>query len=77
MGACEDGACRDIPPPVAMTGSVLYQHPNVNQGFQYWESIANLAAALAPLVEAEIARRAAEGESAAEGVPPPPWQTVK
>lgn len=80
MGACEDDTCRDIPPATAPGGSVLYQHPNVNQGFQYWESLANLAEALAPLVEAAIAKRVAEGKGAPPDKPqepPPPWQTVK
>ena len=44
MGACEDGVCRDIPPPQGTGPWVLYWNANVNQGFPYWESLANLAA---------------------------------
>lgn len=42
MGGCEDDTCRDIPPATGLGGSVLFQHPNINEGFPYWEELANL-----------------------------------
>lgn len=72
MGACEDGACRDIPPPQGIGPWVLYVNANVNNGFPYWESVANVEAAIAAL------KAGASPESPpVDDSLPPPWQTVK
>ena len=47
MGACEDNACRDIPPPQGTGPWVLYWNANVNQNFPYWESVDNVVRAWA------------------------------
>lgn len=44
MGECEDDTCRDIDPPAGTGPWVLYWHPNINQGFPYWEAVANVLA---------------------------------
>lgn len=50
MGACEDDTCRDIPPPQGGNGPwVLYCDANVNEGFPYWERVANVEAVLRQL----------------------------
>jgi hypothetical protein len=60
MGGCEDGVCRDIPPPQGEGPWVLYVNANVNQGFPYWESVANV-----------IAAGALNGKPAPAEAPPP------
>lgn len=47
MGGCEDGVCRDVPPPQGAGPWVLYWATNINGNFPYWESVANVIAAWA------------------------------
>jgi hypothetical protein len=54
MGACEDGGCRDIPPPQGVGPWVLFWKTEVNGNFPYWESVGNLASAMSAEIQTQL-----------------------
>ena len=59
MGACEDGACYDIPPPQGAGNGpfVLTVIKNLNNGLPYWELLSNLTGGPVPAATAKKKKR--------------------